>query len=176
MDKVEQARNALNRSAVLEKLKPFSPELVSTIFVGLDTDNSDIDIICSYEDEDRYVSHFKKSFSLKLGYALEKRQGYILGSFIESGFEIEVYASTKPTKQQLGYRHYKIMERLVLAGEDAFCRQIKNLKQAGYKTEPAICHYLSLSGDPYLAILQVENWPEPKLEKELQDAFTRANR
>ena len=52
--KKEHAQQAIDNSLILDKLSDYKPAVVSTIFVGLDTASSDIDIICSYNTVDSF--------------------------------------------------------------------------------------------------------------------------
>lgn len=48
---------------------------------------------------------------------------------------------------------------LIEKGED-FRLQVIQLKEQGYKTEPAFAHLLDLSGDPYDELLKFKNYGE----------------
>ena len=65
---------------------------------------------------------------------------------------------------QAAFRHYQIMKRLVDVGGNEFIEQVRHLKEAGFKTEPAICHVLGISGEPYTAVLELEQWSDTELK------------
>lgn len=167
-NKITLANKAIQESNVLGILNEYSPKVVSTIFVGLDTEDSDIDIVCSYHDQDVFSELFSSAFSKLRSYSLRLENDYILGQFCYGNFIFEVYASAIPVKEQNAYRHYKVMQRLVDAGGVKFKQHIKHLKQQGLKTEPAICQALGILGEPYRAILEIENWTDQKLEEVLR--------
>ena len=62
------------------------------------------------------------------------------------------------------------MKRLVKIGGNEFIDRIRQLKESGLKTEPAICQLMGISGDPYAAVLDLEHWSEKELTKLLNFA------
>ena len=132
--------------------------MVSTIFVQLDLPGSDIDIICCHQKKQDLKQQFEKTFSRYDDFVFSERENYCIGRFYFDGFPFEVYSSNQLVRLQLGYRHFKIMETLSQYGGEPFRSKVRLLKTKGYKTEPAICEVLSLTGDPYISILQVEQW------------------
>lgn len=162
-NKKDRAQRAIDEIAILESLKPFQAAVVSTIFVELDLDASDIDIICCYADPADYLSSLSDLFENYDGFQICQNGEVIIANFWFCGFEFEIYATSLEVQQQAAYRHYKIMERLTAEGGPNFKRSIRQLKSQGLKTEPAICEYLHISGNPYEAILEVENWSDAYL-------------
>lgn len=170
-DKATRAWQAIDESRILKLLDAYQPEVVSTIMVGLDTDSSDIDIVCYHRDSTAFESSFHAAFKTMAGYELYHGSGYLVGRFFFREFEFEVYSTATPVKQQAGYRHFQIMKRLCLIAGDGFRLKIKSLKLSGLKTEPAICHLFGLSGDPYKSVLSLEDWPDQKIVSLLQDVL-----
>jgi len=165
MSKVAKADKAISESRVIELLEGYSPKVVSTIFVGFDTQESDIDIVCEYREQPVFASVFESAFSGRESYALTLRDEYIVGRFESSGFLFEIYASRTPVMRQNAFRHYEVMRRLAEVGDAEICAKVRHLKEKGFKTEPAICQVLGLVGDPYEAVLKLENWSEEKLRE-----------
>ncbi|MEM1112546.1 MAG: DUF4269 domain-containing protein [Pseudomonadota bacterium] len=166
-DKQAAARDALARSGVIRLLHQYRPTLVSTIFVGLDIDGSDIDVLCEFDSAGSFCRDFSAAFGLKAGYALAPGHGRVVGRFQQSGFDVEVYASTTPVHEQAGLRHYRVMQRLVNTGGESFQSAVRALKTKGLKTEPAIGELLGLSGDPYEAVLAIEGWSDAEVRERL---------
>lgn len=166
-DKITRAQKALQASEVLATLKPYSPEVVSTIFVGLDTNNSDIDIVCTYQDQQAFVAHIESAFSDFESFSVSARNDYAVAKFYYEQFLFEIYASTTPVQLQAAFRHYQVMKRLVNLGGNEFIQQVRHLKESGLKTEPAICHVLGISGEPYAAVLELEQWSDIELKARL---------
>ena len=167
--KIDNARKAINDSGIMVKLAGYNPVVVSTIFVGLDTATSDIDIVCSYEDSVSFTEHMKHTLGVFADSSTFVCNDHIVTSFYYNDFEFEIYASHEDVKLQNGYRHYQIMKTLVEIGGSKFQKLVTELKNNGFKTEPAICKILGISGDPYKEILQLESWSGDKLETHIPD-------
>ncbi|RUO38608.1 DUF4269 domain-containing protein [Aliidiomarina shirensis] len=165
--KIARANRAIKESEVLTKLDAYSPEVVSTIFVSLDTNESDIDIVCTYQEQEAFIEAFASAYSGYESYRLYPRQDHALGQFHCHQFLIEVYASKTPVKFQPAFRHYQVMKRLVNIGGNEFIEKIRQLKESGLKTEPAICRVMEISGEPYAAVLELERWSENELKVRL---------
>lgn len=166
--KIPRARKAIQDSQILRKLKSYSPECVSTIFVNLDTSESDIDIVCNYLDQQAFITDLDLTISAYDSHSLKAVEDRVVGKFSFQNFFFEIYATTTPVTKQMAYRHYQVMKRLVAAGGNNFSKRVRKLKEAGWKTEPAICQLLQISGDPYSSILGLENWTDLEIEKYLK--------
>ncbi|WP_241984207.1 DUF4269 domain-containing protein [Aliidiomarina sedimenti] len=162
--KIVRAEKAIHVSEVLNKLQSYSPEVVSTIFVSLDTSESDIDIVCTYQEQEAFIEEFESAYSGYEAYSLSPRNDHALGRFHCNQFLFEVYASKTPVQLQAAFRHYQVMKRLVKVGGNEFIDRIRQLKESGLKTEPAICRVLGISGEPYAAVLELERWSEQELK------------
>ena len=155
-----EAYQTLMQHAVLEKLSEFSPVLVGTIPISIDISSSDLDIACCWTNKNAFLNHIKDTFGNKAGFQISeiKINGHetIISSFILGNFEIEIFGQAIAVEKQYGYRHmlieYKILEQ---QGEE-FRKKILELKERGYKTEPAFALLLGLQGNPYEALLQLE--------------------
>ncbi len=167
MTKIEKANAAIHGCDILNKLSSYDPIVVSTIMVGLDTEQSDIDIICYSPELLNFKIDFERKFSRYKSYDCTQHNDHVLGTFFYNEFKFEIYACVQETHFQPAFRHYKIMERLVIAGGAELQSAIRALREKGLKTEPAICQYLNIAGDPYEAILEIEHWDDQALEKHL---------
>lgn len=164
-NKIAYAEKAIEESGVLHQLQAYSPEVVSTIFVGLDTKASDIDIVCSYQEQKAFVEDLDSACSARESYSLRLYEDHAVAQFHYNGFLFEIYASKTPVQKQAAYRHYMVMQRLVKVGGERFRIRIRQLKENGFKTEPAIYHFMKLSGEPFAAVLELECWNEKELEE-----------
>ena len=160
MDKIECAQRAIDELGILEKLLGYTPKVVSTIFAHFDVSDSDIDIVCCHQDEDMFEQDFEHFFADQEGYQFIRKTDCMIGRFKGHGFLFEVYSSKTPVTEQMGYRHFQVMKRLSHWGRLPLQEQIRDLRQKGLKTEPAICQALGLPGDPYDAVLEIENWSD----------------
>lgn len=165
--KITRASRAVKDSGILDKLQLYSPAVVSTIFVHLDTKESDIDIVCTYQEQESFAEAFDQAYSGYEAYSLRLCKDYAVGQFLFRQFVFEVYASETPVQLQAGFRHYQVMKRLVHIGGNGFIGRVRRLKEAGLKTEPAICRVLGISGDPYAAVLELKHWSEKELKERI---------
>ncbi|BFM05044.1 DUF4269 domain-containing protein [Halioxenophilus aromaticivorans] len=167
--KIEKAEKAILQSRVKEVFEAYSPNIVSTIFVEFDTDQSDIDVVCEYQQQNAFASLISSSFQNHDSYSLSVYAECVIGQFKVSGFLFEIYGAPIPVTQQLAFRHYQVMQRLARLGGESFKQQIRKLKRSGLKTEPAISEVLALEGDPYNAVLELESWSNAQLEIHIQN-------
>lgn len=157
----------LDRHGILESLAPYKPQLIGTIPLGIDRPDSDIDIACETQnlaDFEKYVStylHSYDDFSCK--YKVIRGQETVLCRFCCEKFEWEIFAQNVPVEKQYGVRHFNIEKRLLALKGDYFKNKIKRLREGGMKTEPAFAALLSLKGDPYEALIALEDYDDQKL-------------
>lgn len=156
-DKQKQAYAVLTKNEVMTSLKEYDPILVGTIPINICLENSDLDIVCHFLD----LNDFKKCLVRKFG-ATEKFKIWentshkllaIVACFFIDGFEIEIFGQNIPTIEQRGYRHMLIEHKLLEERGDKFRKRIIELKEKGFKTEPAFAFELGLEGNPYEALL-----------------------
>ncbi|MDR7017675.1 DUF4269 domain-containing protein [Acinetobacter sp. 3657] len=158
----------LSELDILKMLNPFQVYLVGTPPLGIQTENSDIDLICHYK-----IDQFK---SLKLALqrfqhldhwsfnSWEHNPEIYICSFSYRCWEIEVFCSTQPIIQQYAYRHFHIEKRLLELANTKFKTRILELKQQGIKTEPAFAQALNLQGNPYIILSELFDTSTPELK------------
>lgn len=156
-----QAYFTLMNNDILSKLRLFDPILVGTIPINIDIENSDLDIICCFADKDDFYqavyNHFRNEKNFKISEQPNLDTLAIVASFYIENVEIEIFGQNIPTKQQFGYRHLLIEHQLLSQYGEKFRERIIELKQQGYKTEPAFGLALGLTGNPYTELLKFEN-------------------
>jgi hypothetical protein len=86
----------------------------------------------------------------------------VVAQFETDAFPVEVFGTARPVERQVAWRHLSVMKRLVEA-EPRLRERVRALKREGMGTEPAIAHLLGLEGDPYEAVLALEETPEEAL-------------
>ncbi|MDR6195291.1 DUF4269 domain-containing protein [Siphonobacter sp. SORGH_AS_0500] len=156
----KKAYQVLSTYQIFEKLSAYDPLLVGTIPLAIDIENSDLDVICCFTEQQEFretvtrLFQSEKDFKIWDNNRLESEA--VVASFRIDSFELEVFGQHIPTRQQLGYRHmiieYKILHE---RGED-FRQEIITLKKQGIKTEPAFAKLLALEGNPYQELLKFE--------------------
>jgi Domain of unknown function (DUF4269) len=150
----------LTNSKIFSKLKQFDPILVGTIPINIDIENSDLDIICSFANEQEFQKSITDNFSNEENFSIRELPNLntfaIVANFFLDGFEIEIFGQTIPIRQQFAYRHMIVEHNLLNKYGEAFRQQIIELKRQGLKTEPAFGIALDLTGDPYKELLKFE--------------------
>lgn len=158
----------LKKHAILDALSRFNPVLVSTVCVDLDTEGSDLDIICQHKDLNGFrtavISRFKNYPGFKQ-WMRKSDDEEVVTSFHADGFEIEIFSSTVPVEEQFAYRHLSMMERTIRIGGEPLRKKVKGLKMSGLKTEPSFAKILGLPGDPFLAFLELEKLNDNQLSE-----------
>lgn len=150
---------ALARSGVLMKLAPFDPHVAGTPPLGIDLPSSDIDILCEAPDLPVFASHLQTAFGAMSAFSLHERPDLdaVIARFSAHDWLFEIFGQSRPVAQQHGWRHFRVEERLLRIGSARLRKAIMVLRRAGMKTEPAFASLLGLAGDPYAALLGLDN-------------------
>lgn len=153
-----EAFETLKRHRVLDILEAFDPILVGTIPIDIAIESSDLDIICYFKNEADFTAKLISSFGNEIDFTCRKalidQHESVIATFKKDNFEIEIFGQNIPTKDQNGYKHMLIEYEILQSQDENFRLEIINLKQKGYKTEPAFALLLDLKGDPYRALLE----------------------
>ncbi len=159
---------------ILDKLAPFHPTLVSTVCVEFDIEESDLDFICQFDAPVIFEASVRANFGEYENFSFWQRKpdkSELVASFRFRTFPIEVFGSTLPVEEQHAYRHLTIMKRLSVLGGKEFRYNVRELKREGLKTEPALAKLLGLRGDPYQAVLELEEFDDLELEERIKEAL-----
>ena len=154
----QAALAVLTRYAVFERLQAFHPVLAGTIPIAIDIENSDLDIICCWENKTAFWEALQDSFATYPEFhctetMINGQETVVAGCRLE-GFELEFFGQAVPVEQQNAYRHLLIEYAILQAQDSSFREQMIELKRKGYKTEPAFALLLGLdSNNPYQALL-----------------------
>lgn len=155
----KEAFHLLKALKIFEKLKKYNPLLVGTIPIEIDIPESDLDIICQFEDQNefsqRLVEIYGKNESFTLASKFFNGTQSIIAKFDAENFKIEIFGQNIPTEKQNAYKHMLIEHKILKEKGTEFKASIINLKQKGLKTEAAFSKLLGLEGDPYLALLNI---------------------
>ncbi|MEM8641328.1 MAG: DUF4269 domain-containing protein [Cyanobacteria bacterium P01_G01_bin.54] len=155
------AYQALQATQVLEKLAAFDPVLAGTIPLDVDIAGSDLDIICEATDLEAFAESLTHHFGDYPGFSCQQtvvKLPTVIARFTAAGFEFEIFGQACPVEQQNGVRHLEVEARLLELGGEAVRRRVRQLKQAGLKTEPAFAAVFVLVGDPYEVLLGLAEW------------------
>lgn len=61
-EKQQQAFNALSAIGIFSNLAAFTPVLAGTVPLGIDTYESDLDILCQYHDKDIFTDTLNRCY------------------------------------------------------------------------------------------------------------------
>lgn len=156
-DRQRAAYRALTDNLIFERLQLFSPLLTGTIPINIDIEESDLDIICSWQEKEEFIKTLRKEFGKINGFKLieQIRNNYetVLANFRLNEFEIEIFGQCRPTKEQESFRHMVVEYEILKARGESFRQKVIRLKKKGLKTEPAFAKLLELKGNPYEELL-----------------------
>ena len=155
--------NVLTDIDIFNILKEFKPVLAGTIPIDIDIDNSDLDIICTVTNFEKFEKILISNFSMYEDFKVEYFNDVLVCNFIVDGIEIEIYASNIESTLSNAYRHMLIEYRLLNLLGDDFKQKIISLKKGGLKTEPSFAKVLSLQGNPYEELLLLDEYSDDEL-------------
>lgn len=158
----ERQKNAFNllvNNKTIVSLFSFDPILAGTIPLNIDIEGSDLDIICYWKNKVEFISVVRSQFAEKQSFQIRETvinsQETVIASFLIDNFEIEIFGQNIPSNQQTAFRHMLVEYKVLLEKGEDFRKLIVELKRNGLKTEPAFAQILGLSGDPYMAMLDL---------------------
>ncbi|RMH72997.1 MAG: DUF4269 domain-containing protein [Gemmatimonadetes bacterium] len=155
----QQAYQTLAEHHILQHLMSFQPVLCGTIPLNIDLNTSDLDIICTVTNADRFRKQIYTHFSRYPAFEYTERLFQDEPSFIfrfETGlFPVEIFGQATPVATQAAFRHMWVEYLLLQLGGEPARQAIRQLKQNGVKTEPAFARYFQLDGDPYRRLYEL---------------------
>jgi GNAT superfamily N-acetyltransferase len=155
-------------AVLLRVLRPFTPLIAGTFPLGLQVDDSDVDILCCAEDLDAFELAVRQGLDEAVVFD-RSTVGASVFTCDDRGLRVEVFCQAVPVHAQNGFRHMVVEGRLLQAGGIRLFDVVRQLKRAGMKTEPAFARALRLDGDPYAALLALENLDDRALRKLLEE-------
>ncbi|MEN2487984.1 DUF4269 domain-containing protein [Flavobacterium sp. B11] len=155
--KQQAAFHVLTKHKVLENLAEFDPILVGTIPIDIDIEDSDLDIVCYWQNKSAFIERIKHLFEKENRFSIreimiDNKESVVANFFIEA-FEIEIFGQNTPTELQNGYKHMLIEDQILRSRDENFRLAIIKLKESGIKTEPAFGALLGLKGNVYQELL-----------------------
>ncbi|QIX61694.1 DUF4269 domain-containing protein [Hymenobacter sp. BT18] len=165
----QQAYAALQSAGIWSLLNEFRPTLAGTVPLDVDIASSDLDVLCEVPTPATaaFQALLRRHFGTKPGFALAQPviDGFstTLCQFQQAGFAVEIFGQARPVAAQNGFRHLLVEDRILQLGGPAWRTAVRQLKQQGMKTEPAFARLLELPGNPYAALLALEDLSEAQL-------------
>lgn len=165
------AWRALEALELVGILSEYHPILAGTIPLDIDIEGSDLDIICEVYDPQEFERRVTSAFGTLDNFQIRRKpidgRVTVIARFTFQGFPVEIFGQPRPVTDQNAYRHMEIEARLLAIGGEEARHEIRRLKRAGLKTEPAFGRYFRLTGDPYQRLLALALLDE----RELRAAF-----
>lgn len=156
-ERQKEAFQTLQDLKVFEILAPFDPVLTGTVPIEVDIPSSDLDIICHFQDEERFENCIKSQYGTQTDFSIRKtrkqEQNTIIAYFRCQNYQIEIFGQPLPVNEQMAYRHMIKEYEIIQSKGPSFRTQVIELKQEGLSTEAAFAQLLGIKGDPYLALL-----------------------
>ncbi|ACU62968.1 DUF4269 domain-containing protein [Chitinophaga pinensis] len=150
----------LKETAVLQLLSAYDPVLAGTIPIAVDIPGSDLDILCSFKEQEVFKQDMITLWGEASGFSIKTFEIYdqecVVINFDKAGYPFEIFAQQLPVREQMGYRHMLIEHHLLQQHGEGLRQEVIRLKKEGYKTEPAFCLCLGIDGNPYVELLKLE--------------------
>jgi len=147
----------LEEYQIFDKLKEYNPILTGTFPININIEKSDLDIILEADDlvkaQEFIINEFHNQKNFEILFSKINDVDSLVCNFTIEEFPVELFAQNVPTKLQNAYRHMIIEYDILEQEGEEFRKQIINLKEKGWKTEPAFAELLGLKGNPYLELL-----------------------
>jgi len=157
-NKQQEVYNVLTYLDLFETLKPYTPALTGTIPIDIDVENSDIDIICYCRNLDEFRDKITENYETQDEFEIKikdiRNNKTVVARFKSQGFAIEIFGQNRAVTAQEAYRHMLIEHKILQEKGSEFRNKVIDLKNKGYKTEPAFAKLLNLTGDPYIELLK----------------------
>lgn len=167
LEKNQKVYQALMSSKVLEVLRDFHPMVAGTFPLGLQTEDSDLDICLSTADLESFQVLVEQIYGtwpeFECKESLKSGESTVVVRFKHQEVPFELFAQKTESMKQNAYRHFQAEEKLLKVFGPALKENVLKLRQAGLKTEAAFAKALKLPGDPYAEILQLQNLSEQEL-------------
>ncbi|WP_434756610.1 DUF4269 domain-containing protein [Paenibacillus amylolyticus] len=168
----QDAYRVFQDSGLLAKLAAYSSYPTGTVPIDIDLPDSDLDVLCYADD----LKTFQAEQSGQLegialngrtqwtyGISVSDQKAYVTCELKLGSWPVEIFVQAVPVEQQNAYLHMQVEWSLLQLWGEAGHREIRRLKQAGWKTEPAFAHVLGLEGNPYIEMRDLAELKEQEL-------------
>ncbi|KQR93479.1 hypothetical protein ASG01_09870 [Chryseobacterium sp. Leaf180] len=143
----------LKQSQLFDHLKEFTPVLAGTIPIEVDTEESDLDVICEVKNFEKFRLQLLKLFPHnEIEEVMVNGERTIILNTVLADFKVEIFGQNIPVIQQNAYRHLLAEATVLKEKGDDFRNKVIELKKQGIKTETAFGILLNLK-NPYQELL-----------------------
>lgn len=154
-----RAHSVLSASRLFDRLALCDAALAGTFPLDIAVPGSDLDILVQASVPAAVAPALTERFGNEAGYAwrmVDVADGpALVAGFTIDGLPVEIFVHPLPVIRQMAWRHMLVEARLLHLAPDLRA-EIRTLKRAGIKTEPAFAQALGVTGDPYQTILNLE--------------------
>ncbi|PQP80151.1 DUF4269 domain-containing protein [Paenibacillus sp. PCH8] len=161
-ERQQDAYRVLQSSGLLDILADYHPYPAGTVPIDIDVPGSDLDLLCYVKDLDPFEAEMHDQIGVVGEFGCIRGEGdlpdqrpYVTFNLQVGHWPVEIFAQSVPVYRQNAYLHMLVEWRLLQLWGDAGHREIRRLKRAGWKTEPAFASVLGLQGDPYVIAVSV---------------------
>ncbi|KHE73205.1 DUF4269 domain-containing protein [Halobacillus sp. BBL2006] len=155
--KQQDAYRAIMELDILNDLGRYTPVLCGTVPLGIDTCESDLDIIMEIYNFKPFVEKLVTLYQNKKHFTIKRKEiggkKAVKANFHYKGFEFELFGQGEPVHKQHAYLHM-VIEYELLQKSPHLQEKVITLKKQGYKTEHAFCKLLNIQGDPYKGLIR----------------------
>lgn len=156
--KQQDAYSAIMELNIFNELSSYNPVLCGTLPIGIDIVGSDLDIIMEVQELEHFAEQLQTLYYNKDNFTMKRTtirgKEVVKANFVFNNFEFELFGQAQPLHKQNAYLHM-IIEHKLLQKVPNLKEKVINLKKQGYKTEPAFCKLLGITGDPYVSLIQL---------------------
>lgn len=137
--------------------------------LGLRTADSDIDVLVQVADLDAFAAQMHAAHGAQEDFVMYRRAATDAGPealvvrIETAAWPVEITAQSCPTVDQISYRHYAVLNRLLRLGGSDLREDVLARKEEGVSTEQAFADALGLEGDVSTALLALEHEPDSTL-------------
>lgn len=163
-------RNAIwpriEASSVLRSLRDYDATVAGSWPIGLALPGADVDVICQAASLDDFARACRMRYRHMPSYREEHADSdppAHLCRFQDQGLIFEVFGQDQPVREQRAYRHMLIEARLLHLGGARLRQAVLARKRQDLNTEAAFVDILGMVGNPFEALLQLEDKSDEKL-------------
>ncbi|WP_404378955.1 DUF4269 domain-containing protein [Caenispirillum salinarum] len=159
----------LDSLGLRDALRPYRPRIVGSMPLGLRTADSDIDVLVEVSDLDAFATKMHEAHGATDDFLMYRRAAddhgpeALVVRIETAAYPVEIHAQGRPTVEQIPYRHYAVLNRLLRLGGGDLREEVLARKEDGERTEQAFAGALGLEGDASTALLALEHEPDSTL-------------
>ncbi|RDY69116.1 DUF4269 domain-containing protein, partial [Halobacillus trueperi] len=129
--KQREAYTTIKELCIFDELSIYNPILCGTIPIGIDLDNSDLDIVMDVKDLRLFEKKLDAFYGDKPGFTMKRKiirgREVVKANFLSNNFELELFGQNQSTYFQNAYLHM-IIEHVLLKDHPTLKDKVIDLK------------------------------------------------